>query len=157
MHDADDRERRELIDGLRLLGEIDATQTALFQHAAARSYGLSVTDMKALSILLREGPRTAGELMEQLGVTSGAVTGIVDRLQRAGVARREPDPADRRRVIVAVDDDGLRSRENVYLGIGAAFDRLYASYTNEELRFLTRHLQAAVELTRAETTALRER
>lgn len=147
-------ERDDLLDRLRLLGEVDSTQTALFQQAAAHRYGLGVTDMKALSVLLREGPQTAGALVTRLAITSGAVTGVIDRLVRAGVARREPDAADRRKVIVAVDLAGLARRENVYLPIGRAFEELYSSYSVEELRFLAGHLERSIEITRAETQAL---
>jgi DNA-binding MarR family transcriptional regulator len=149
-------ERRQLVERLRLLGEIESTQTAMFHQAAAARYGLGVTDMKALGILLREGPQTAGALITQLGVTSGAVTGVIDRLQRQGLARREEDPTDRRKVLVAVDMAGFSSRENVYLAIGDAFERLYAGYSLEQLRFLARHLELATEITRRETVALRE-
>lgn len=152
----DDRvtERDELIDRLRLLGEVDATQTALFQQAAAERYGLAVTDMKALSIVLREGPQSAGALVTRLAITSGAVTGVIDRLVRAGLVRREADAADRRKVIVSVDLPGLARRENVYLPIGRAFEELYSTYSVDELNFLTRHLERSIEFTRAETQAL---
>jgi DNA-binding MarR family transcriptional regulator len=150
-------ERRALLDRFRLLGEVEATQTALFQHAAAEQYGLGITDMKALSSLLRDGPQTAGALMAQLSVTSGAVTGVIDRLRRRNLARREVDPADRRKVIVTVDIHGLESRENVYLPIGAAFEELYATYSTEQLRFLASYLESAIEITRRETAALRTR
>jgi DNA-binding MarR family transcriptional regulator len=147
-------ERLELVERLRLLSEIDSTQTALFHQAAAASYGLGVTDMKALSILLREGPRSAGELVSALRLTSGAVTGVIDRLVAAGVALREIDPDDRRKVIVRVDMAGLGAKENVYLPIGDAFDELYAGYTVEQLRFLAAHLERSTEITRKQTAAL---
>ncbi|GAA4622889.1 MarR family winged helix-turn-helix transcriptional regulator [Cellulomonas oligotrophica] len=144
-------ERDELTSRLQVLSEQEATQTALFQQVAAARYGLGVTDMKALSILLREGPQTAGALMARLHVTSGAVTGVVDRLSGAGLVRREHDPSDRRRVVVSVLPEGLAEREDVYAGIGQAFQELYASYTLEELRFLARHLERSVEITTEQT------
>ncbi|QTE31167.1 MarR family winged helix-turn-helix transcriptional regulator [Pengzhenrongella sicca] len=147
-------ERDELVRELRLLSELDSTQTAVFQQAAAAQYGLGVTDMKALGIVLREGPRSAGELMSDLHLTSGAVTGVIGRLVTAGVARRESDPADGRKVIVTVDVAGLAARENVYLPIGDAFDELYAEYTVEQLRFLAAHLVRSTEITREQTAAL---
>lgn len=153
--DTDQSLRQQLIERLWLLGEIESTQTALFHQAAAARYGLGVTDMKALSILLRDGAQSAGSLREQLAVTSGAVTGVIDRLERHGLANRQADPRDRRRVIIEVDEVGLAARENIYLGIGAAFEELYAGYSTEELRFLARHLEAAIEITREQLTALR--
>lgn len=144
-------ERDELTSRLQVLSEEEATQTALFQQVAAARYGLGVTDMKALSILLREGPQTAGALLTRLHVTSGAVTGVVDRLSAAGLVRREHDPSDRRRVVVSVLPEGLAEREDVYAGIGQAFQELYAGYTLDELRFLARHLERAVEITTEQT------
>jgi DNA-binding MarR family transcriptional regulator len=149
--------RRELMARLQVLGELDATQTALFQQSAAATYGLGVTEMKALSVLLREGPCSAGHLATALNLTSGAVTGVVDRLVARGFARRAPDERDRRRVVIEADPSGLASGENVYLSIGAAFAALYETYSIEQLEFLARHLEASIEITKRETERLRAR
>ncbi|MEF2979303.1 MarR family winged helix-turn-helix transcriptional regulator [Subtercola sp. YIM 133946] len=147
-------EREVLIDRLAVLGENESTQTALFHQMAAARYGLGITDMRALSILLREGPQSAGDLMARLHVTSGAVTGVIDRLQDAGVARRETDRRDRRRVLVSVDTVGLAERENVYLSIGAAFSELYREYTHDQLTFLVQHFERAIAITQAQAALL---
>jgi DNA-binding MarR family transcriptional regulator len=152
---ASDQERRgELIEQLTLLGQIDATQTALFQQQAAATYRLGITEMKALDILSREGARTAGQLAHGLHLTSGAVTSLVDRLERRGFAHRRADPSDRRRVLVEVDRESMQAEGNVYRAIGAAFARLYAGYSTAELAFLVRHLEASIEITRQETERL---
>ncbi|PVU83441.1 MarR family transcriptional regulator [Cellulomonas sp. WB94] len=150
-------DRADRLQRLQLLSETDATQTALFQQAAAATYGLGLTEMRALSILLREGPQTAGALVRALDVTSGAVTGVVDRLVRRGLARRGADPTDRRKVVVSVDLEALAADENVYAGIGEAFQELYATYTDAELEFLERHLTASIDITARETARLHER
>jgi DNA-binding MarR family transcriptional regulator len=147
--------RAELIARLQLLGEMDATQTALFQQTAAATYGLGVTEMKALSVLLREGPRSAGQLAAALHLTSGAVTGVVDRLVARGVARRTQDERDRRKVVIEADHATLDSGENVYRSIGEAFAELHAGYTTEQLEFLARHVEASIEITKRETGKLR--
>ncbi len=147
--------RQELIARLQALGEVDATQTALFQQVAAATYGLGITEMKALSILLREGPCSAGQLASALNLTSGAVTGVVDRLVARGFARRTPDERDRRKVTIEADRDTLASGENAYQSIGEAFAELHAGYSTEELEFLARHLEASIEITRRETEKLR--
>lgn len=154
---AGDDDRDALIERLVALGEQDSTGTALFHHTAAAVYGVGVTEMKALSILVAEGPQRAGVLGAALGLTSGAVTGLVDRLVARNLARRSPDPADRRRVIIEADADGLARGENVYESIGAAFGDLLAGYTTKELRFLVRHLEASIEITRSEIMKLRAR
>ena len=147
-------DRDELVRRLALLSEADATGTALFQQAAAATYGLGITEMRALSVLAREGPQTAGALMTALHVTSGAVTGVVDRLVARGVARREPDPDDRRKVIVTAELGGFGEGENAYASIGAAFEALYADYTDAELEFLARHLASSIAITAEQTRLL---
>jgi len=147
-------DRTALVARLAVLGQIDATQTALFQQRAAAHYGLGITEMKALDVLVREGPHTAGGLAVALNLTSGAVTGVVDRLERRGMARRSRDPSDRRRVVVEADLQALAGGPNIYLAIGQAFAELYGGYTVEELEFLVRHLEASVEITRQQTDLL---
>lgn len=146
--------RNDIIERLALLGEAESTQTALFQQMAAARYGLGITDMRAMSILLRNGPQSAGDLMAQLHVTSGAVTGVINRLESAGLARREGDPQDRRRVVVVVDAEGLESRENVYLPIREAFSDLYRGYSLEQLQFLVRHFERAITITQEQAALL---
>src|SRR5216684_4723718 len=83
-----------------LLGKRLSTATIMFHAAVADRMGVSVTDAKCRSILLQLGPMTAGALARHLGLTTGAVTGVIDRLERARLVRRVADPKDRRRVIV---------------------------------------------------------
>jgi DNA-binding MarR family transcriptional regulator len=77
-----------------------AAQHGLFTHAVATQLGIGPTDLDCLLLLRDLGPASAGQLAEVLGLTTGAVTGVVDRLAAAGFVVREADPADRRRVIV---------------------------------------------------------
>jgi DNA-binding MarR family transcriptional regulator len=79
-----------------------ATSSCLpVDRAVADRVGLHVTDLRCLNLLANAGPLTAGELGQQLGLgTTGAVTPMVDRLERAGYLRRQPDPRDCRRVII---------------------------------------------------------
>jgi DNA-binding MarR family transcriptional regulator len=71
-----------------------------FQSSAADLLGIGVTDIKAVDLLSRTGPMTAGELAAGFGVTAGAVTGLLDRLERAGLVVREKDPSDARRLVI---------------------------------------------------------
>src|SRR5262245_7314838 len=93
--------RRTLVDRLQVLGQAASTETARFHQVAAATLGLGVTDMKALSVLLLEGPMTAGQLARRLSLTTGAVTYVINHLERRDFVKRAPDPRDRRRVIVA--------------------------------------------------------
>src|SRR4051794_32053548 len=79
-----------------------ANQTVLYTQAVADQLGLNLTDLSCTGILSAEGPITAGRLAELTGLTTGAITGVIDRLERAGYVRRESDPNDRRRVVVTL-------------------------------------------------------
>jgi DNA-binding MarR family transcriptional regulator len=146
--------RKALIEKLQFLGEAVSTETALFQQAAAAKYGLGITDMKTLSILLQEGPLSAGEIGNRLSLTSGSVTTLIDRLERQDFVRRRPDAKDRRKVIVAVNQEKLASGENVYRSMGEAFAGLVEVYTTEQLEFLMQFYQATLEMTQKEIAKL---
>jgi DNA-binding MarR family transcriptional regulator len=88
---------RELARAIRR----SSAQYALFSQALATQLGIGVTDLDCLLLLDDLGPATPGQLAEALNLTTGAITGVVDRLVSAGFVLRENDPADRRRVIVS--------------------------------------------------------
>src|SRR6476659_4050542 len=77
-------------------------QGSIFGQSVAIRMGLSESDIDALELLIDSGAATAGKLSELMGLTSGAVTRVIDRLEHAGYVRRTADPADRRRVVVEV-------------------------------------------------------
>jgi len=81
MSSGDVTRREQLTQRLRNLGELSSTETALFHQQAAAAYGVGITDMKALQLLLQDGPLTPGELAARLKLTSGAVTSVLDRLK----------------------------------------------------------------------------
>src|SRR4051812_4268905 len=95
--------RKELLERMHLQGRQLSVATIMFHQAVADRLGLRATDHKCVDLLVRKGPLTAGELAQQTGLTTGAVTGMIDRLVKAGYVRREDDPNDRRRVIVRVE------------------------------------------------------
>lgn len=153
--DTDDRERRQaLVDQLQFLGQMASTETALFHQVAAARYGLGITDMKTLSALLQEGSMTAGQLAKRLSLTTGAVTNVIDRLERQDFVRRAPDATDRRKVIVSVNPEKLGSGLSAYLSMGEAFGALLATYSTEQLEFLARFYRASIELTKQEIAKL---
>lgn len=104
------RSREAAIQELRLSLRHFIVELLVSNVAATEAVGLNSTDLGALCLLLLHGPSPAGRLAELTGLTTGAVTGVVDRLERAGFVRRELDAADRRRVIVA-PDAGRAERE----------------------------------------------
>lgn len=81
------------------------TGLMLNSQVSADAAGLGPTDVYTLNLLVSAGPLTAGQLAERTALTTGAVTRLIDRLERAGHVRRLPDPVDRRRVHVAIEPD----------------------------------------------------
>src|SRR5690554_3683339 len=77
-----------------------STATILFHTAVADRLGLNVTDLKCYSLIRQAGSMSAGELAEQTHLTTGAITGVADRLEKVGLVRRGRDAADRRRVLI---------------------------------------------------------
>src|SRR5271169_6652453 len=96
---------------VELLGSRLSTATIMFHEAVADQMGVSATDAKCRSIVAQLGPMTAGRLALQLGLTTGAVTGVIDRLERAQLVRRVADPKDRRRVVVEAVSNRKRDQE----------------------------------------------
>src|ERR671932_2481021 len=92
--------KRELFT--ELLSEVRMSHNATdrFDQAVADALGVNRTDMRCTDVLEREGPVTAGRLAEATGLTTGAITTVIDRLERGGFARPLRDPDDRRRVRV---------------------------------------------------------
>ena len=102
--------KRQLFDAL--IYEVRRSQNATdrFDQAVADAIGINRTDLRCLDVIQREWPVAAGRLAEQTGLTTGAITTVLDRLERAGYARRVRDPSDRRRVLVEVTPEPSRAR-----------------------------------------------
>jgi DNA-binding MarR family transcriptional regulator len=109
------------------------------QQELARRLGLNVTDLTCFAFVLEAGENllTAGDLAARAHVTTGAVTGILNRLERAGYVTRRADPADRRRVRVAAVPAAVTRVEAVYAGHYKRLTDLFAEYSAEELAVVT--------------------
>ena len=146
--------RKWLLSQMQFLGQMASTETALFHQAAAAKCSLGITDLKAISTLLQEGPMTAGQLGQRLNLTTGAVTNVIDRLEQRNFVKRAPDVRDRRKVIVTINPKSLTTVDDVYRSMGEAFEKLLETYSTQELEFLTHFYQASIELTKSEIEKL---
>jgi DNA-binding MarR family transcriptional regulator len=149
--------KRDLIDELVSEFRVSGNQDSAFDNLAAARLGVNRTDLHCLNIIENSGGLTAGELADEAGLTTGAVTGVIDRLERAGYARRVSDPADRRRVKLEVTPK-FYSRANKIWGPMAADweSRLSRRFTGEELELVTEFLRATNELSRGHLERLRK-
>ncbi|MDO0926957.1 helix-turn-helix domain-containing protein [Streptomyces sp. TG1A-8] len=109
------------------------------QQELARRLGLNVTDLTCFGFVLEAGEEllTAGDLAARAHITTGAVTGVLNRLERAGYVTRRPDPADRRRVRVAAVPAAVSRVEAVYAGHYQRLSALFSAYSTEELATIT--------------------
>lgn len=132
-------------------------RAVLFQEAVARSAGLNGTDLQAVGLLLSSGPATPGELAARTGLTSGgAVTAMIDRLERAGYVTRTRDLADRRRVLVTAVPEPLMERVGpVYARVQQRWNQYLDTLSDEQLDFASQLLERAAEVNREEIELLR--
>jgi DNA-binding MarR family transcriptional regulator len=128
----------------------------MFHQAIADRLGLNVTDHKCLDFLTMKGALTAGELAGLTGLTTGAITAVIDRLEKAGFARRADDPRDRRRVIVEVVAKRVREIESLFAPFAATFNALSAGYTDKELVVILDFMNRSCEGLHESTLKLRE-
>jgi DNA-binding MarR family transcriptional regulator len=108
----------------------------LFNHAASASLGLGASDSQFLTLLQTRGAMTPGQLAEASGLTSGTVTGVIDRLEKAKLVRRERDEGDRRKVLVVLMADAVDRLAPIYAGQGAMLQRVLAQRTPAELEVI---------------------
>jgi DNA-binding MarR family transcriptional regulator len=128
----------------------------MFHHAVGERMGLSATEHKAADILRRFGPMTAGELAEQTGLTTGAVTGLVDRLERDGYVKREHDKTDRRRVIIQPISQGRNEEvESLFEPVNDRIAELLSHYDAKEKAAIADFASKAADLLREETNRMR--
>jgi DNA-binding MarR family transcriptional regulator len=138
--------KRHIFD--ELIYEVRRSQNATdrFDQAVADAIGINRTDLRCLDVIQRDGPVPAGRLADETGLTTGAITTVLDRLERAGFARRVRDPTDRRRVLVEVTPEAFAGEVNFYGEHIAASERAYRDYTEEQLEMLLGWVRAGREL-----------
>jgi DNA-binding MarR family transcriptional regulator len=106
----------------------------LFNQQVAERVGINPTDMQCIHLLQLMGPLTAGKLAESTGLTTGGVTVALDRMEKAGLVRRERNPQDRRSVLVRLEPKTLAGIETHYAEIGARMNAFLAAYPEPQLK-----------------------
>lgn len=137
-----------------MLGRELSTAVVLFHEAVARLSGLSAADHKALDLIGRTGPQTAGEIARATDLSPAAVTGLVDRLEGAGYVRRARDPADRRRVIVSAVPNSRKDIEKVFAELSAAMGEMMSRYDARQQALIEDYVTRTIEILREQTRRL---
>ena len=147
--------RAELLQRLETAGRASSVATVMFHTAVAARQGLNATEEKALDLLERSGPLTAGELARQTGLAPASVTGLITRLEHKGFARRIPNPDDRRSVLVEVDVERLYARVAPLFGDWVrSLQELFAGYTDDQLEVILHFLTEAARRQQEATARL---
>lgn len=131
-------------------------QGSLFGQTVAIRFGLSESDVETLEALIEMGASTAGRLADLTGLTSGAVTRVIDRLEQSGYVRRVPDPADRRRVIVEVVPEKVAAIQATLDRVGTASAEEIGHYSEAQVALISEFLTRMEAITRAEAASLRD-
>lgn len=130
-------------------------QGSIFGQSVAIRLGLSESDIDALEMLLDTGAASAGKLAELLGMTTGAITRVIDRLEQAGYVRRVPDPADRRRVIVEPVPERAVTVEAMFASLEQAAATEADRYSPDQLAAISDFLARMADATGVEAARLR--
>ncbi|SFR29037.1 DNA-binding transcriptional regulator, MarR family [Lentzea waywayandensis] len=124
--------------------------TVMFHTKVAARMGLSATDEKCIDLAMRaEGPLTAGRLAELSGLSTGAVTGVIDRLEHAGFVRRVRDPHDRRKVLVEVTIGDVEKFGQLFEEARQSLIEVLGHFGDDELQVIERYLQLQIATFRA--------
>ena len=151
---SNDVARAELLGQVAAQAPAHAAAAVRLNIAVAHQLGLPLTDVQCIG-LLTDGPAAPTRLAERLGLTTGAVTKVLDRLERGGYVHRSADPADRRRIVVTASAEGLAEVGRRYAPVGEAFARRFADYTDDELRTVLKFMRDGREVAEVEIDRIR--
>jgi len=143
--------RAQLIKDIIVAIQDEQTQNAFLSYAIAERLGVTSTELEVLGTLVARGALSAGDLARRTGLTSGAITRLIDRLAERGVVRRLADPADRRRVLVEITPAALRASEPFYQPIAKEGTALLEERTEKELEVILEYLRINYEFTKRHT------
>jgi DNA-binding MarR family transcriptional regulator len=138
------------------LGRELSTTSIFFHQAIAGKLGLNVTDTRCFELMSRysQGPLTAGDLARATGLTTGAVTGILDRLEKAGLVERYRNAIDRRKVFVRPCMEALQRIGRLYEGLATASLKHASRYSTKELELIKDYLEGSLQVIRDQSVNL---
>jgi DNA-binding MarR family transcriptional regulator len=125
----------------------NSTATILFHESIATKLGLNLTDHKCLDVILKNHPITAGQLSKLTKLTTGAVTGVLDRLEKEGYIIRVKDPKDKRRVIIHINPEKVEKNISpLFHSFGKELNQILSSYEENELQNILNFIRQCNDL-----------
>jgi DNA-binding MarR family transcriptional regulator len=149
------KKREELLWELKEENRRNTAESLFLLQAITQRSGMNLTDLQCISILASTGPITAGRLAEEMGLTTGSVTGVIDRMERAGYVRRERDPNDGRRVIVRPVSEKLELAAGSLGSQDRVLEELMSDYDERDLALFLDLMRKTTAMTREETARIR--
>lgn len=145
----------DLLKKLRRLSQNYAFTSLQMHEAVARRAGLSGTDHKYLGFLMEKGQMTAGELSTLTGLTTGAVTGLIDRFEKKDLVKRRFAAEDRRKVIIEPNTENIMALlAPLYKDFRSKSEKLLASFSDEESKIIEAYFVQAIEIMNEATAQL---
>ena len=142
-------------DAIRKLSQQYAYTSIQMHEAIGRKAGLSGTDHKYLGFLIEKGQMTAGELSELTGLTTGAVTGLIDRFEKKKLVKRQFAGDDRRKVFIKPNTENIMALfVPLYKEFRNKSEKLMASFSNKEIKIIETYFLKAIEIMNETTTKL---
>ena len=143
------------VTAVRKAGQHYAYTSLQMHETIARMAGFAGTDHKYLGFFLQKGSLTAGELATLSGLTTGAVTGLIDRFEKKKLVKRQFDKNDRRKVIIVPDVKRIKALfEPFYKEFQNKTDKLIATFSTSEIETIKSYLLKSIELMKSTTTKI---
>jgi DNA-binding MarR family transcriptional regulator len=141
------RPKQQLVDAALAALPGWTVRVAQLNETVAHAMGVTPSELQCLFVLSRRGTSSPGEIAHEVGLTTGAASRLVDRLLRAGLVTRDPDPHDRRRVVVAARPEALDRVQELYAPLNHALREHLTALSAEALEGLVAFATAAEETT----------
>lgn len=137
-------QRDQLIQQLNIQVRLVSANSVMFSQAIAEIVGIHPSDNECLDFLMMNGPATAGQLAQLTGLTTGAITAMLDRLEKAGFVKREQHPDDRRKVIVVPNTEKIMAEIMPYARpMATALEKTCTDFSSEELETVLKFIEKA--------------
>lgn len=145
----------EVLNQVRKLSQQYAYTSIQMHETIARQAGLPGTDHKYLGFLIQKGEMTAGELSNLTGLTTGAITGLIDRFEKKGLVKRQFAEEDRRKVIIKPNTENIMALFSpLYKEFRSKSEELLASFSNKEIKIIETYFSKAIEIMNETTNKL---
>ena len=149
--------KSELVKQVNMGAREYGISTVLFRQAVGEILGVNATDMECLALIFFKGLATPSELARYTGLTSGATTTMLDRLERARLIERRPNPEDRRGTLIVLTNERTEEIGTMFASGRKAIDKLTSSYSESELETIADYFRKLVLVWEEEREKLGQR